>query len=93
MTQALAETNALCSGAKLGAPRAAAVEAQREPDVLGDRQRRHQVERLEHEADALATEDRQPPFAEFPEIDITERNRARRRPVEAGRDVQERALP
>src|SRR5438270_141549 len=83
-----AEADALCGRAQVGAPRAAAVEAQGESDVLGDRQRRHQVERLEHEADALAAEDRQPPFAELAEFDVAERYGAGRRPVEAGRDVQ-----
>ena len=92
MAQPVAEADALCDRAHVGAPRAPAVEAQRQPDVLRDRQRRHQVERLEHEADALAAQDRQAALAELAQIDVAERNRARRRPVEAGRDVQERAL-
>src|SRR5204863_10155115 len=57
VTQALAEADALCGRAHVGAPRAAAVEAQGESDVLSNRQRRHQVERLEDEADALAAEE------------------------------------
>src|SRR5437868_15308751 len=93
VTQSLAEADGLCGRAHVGAPRAAAVEEKGETDVRGNLQRWHQVDRLEDEVDPLAAEDRQPPFAELAEVDVAERNRARRRSVEAGRDVQERALP
>ena len=81
VAQALVEPDPRGDLAHLRAPRAAAVEAQRQADVLGDRQRRHQVEGLEDEADALAPQDRQPPLAEPGEVDA---RRARRCRTSAG---------
>ena len=78
--------------AHLRAPWAPTVEAQRQGDVLGDRERRHQVEGLKDEPDPLASEDRQPPLAETREVGVPERDGARGRTVQPRRHVQERAL-
>ena len=64
VAQALVEPDPRRDLAHLRAPGTAAVQAQRQADVLGDRERRHQVEGLEDEPDPLAPQDRQPPLAE-----------------------------
>ena len=92
MAQALLQPNARRDVADGRAPRAAAIEAQRQGDVLGDRERGQQVEGLEHEPDALAPQDRQAPLAEACQVGVAERDGAGGRPVESGRDVEERAL-
>ena len=74
------------------APRAAAVQPQRQADVLRDRERGQQVEGLEHEPDPLAPQDRQPPLAEPRQVGVAERDGAGGGPVEPRRDVEERAL-
>ena len=78
--------------AHLRAPRTATVQAQRQADVLGDRERGHQVEGLKDEPDPLAPEDRQPPLAQPRQVDVPERDAARGGPVQPRRHVQERAL-
>jgi hypothetical protein len=71
----------------------ALAEPHRQLDVLADRQRRHQIERLEHEPDALAAQDGELRLVEAGEIGAAEADRAARGRVEAGGDVQEGALP
>ena len=56
------------------APRPVAAEPQRQLDVLGDGERRQQVEGLEYEPDPLTPQDRQPPFAEVRQAGAAERD-------------------
>ncbi len=60
MAQALLKPDACRNVADRRARQPAAVKAQREGDVLGDRERGQQIERLEDEADPLAPQNRQP---------------------------------
>ena len=92
VAQALLQPDPRGDFAHLRAPRAATVQAQRQADVLGDRERRHQVEGLEDEPDPLAPQDRQPPLAEPRQVSVAERDGAGGGPVEPRRNVQERAL-
>ena len=71
---------------------AAAVQPQRQRDVLRDRERGQEVEGLEDEADPLAPQDRQPPLAESGQVGVAERDGAGGGTVEPRGDVQERAL-
>src|SRR6476646_3530177 len=72
--------------------RSPAVQAQRQGNVLGDGERRQQVEGLEDEPDALTPQDRQPPLAELFQGGAAERDAPGSGPVETRRHVQERAL-
>ena len=87
MAQALVEPDPRRDLAHVRAPRPAAVEAQRQADVLGDRERGQQVEGLEDEADPLAPQDRQPPLAEPRQVGVAERDGAGGGPVEPRRHV------
>ena len=62
-------------------------------DVLARRQRRHQVEVLEDEADAVAPQPGEPGVVELPDVLPAHVRRPRRRPVQARHAVHERRLP
>ena len=64
----------------------------RHQDVFKSGQRRHQLERLEDEADFLGPELRAGVFAEAPEIDTVERDGALRGPVETGQQAKQGGL-
>ena len=70
-----------------GRIRLAAGEPHRQHDVLGGGQRRHQVERLEDEADAVAAQLRELAVLEPAEVDVADPDRAAREPVESGERV------
>ena len=74
MAQAFVQPDPRRDLAHLRAPRTATVQAQRQADVLGDRERGHQVEGLKDEPDPLAPEDRQPPLAQPRQVDVAERD-------------------
>ena len=76
MAQALLESHAHGDLAYCRVPYAAAVEAQRQADVLGDRQRRQQIERLKDEADPFTAQNRQAPLAEIPQLGLAQRHHA-----------------
>ena len=61
-------------------------------DVLGRGQRRHQVEVLEDEADAVAPQPGEPGVVELPDVLTAHVGRARGRPVQARHAVHERRL-
>ena len=65
------------------------VEAERQRDVLRHREARDEVERLEHEADSLATQYRQLAPAQAVEVGTAEAHGARRRTVKAGGNLEE----
>ena len=92
VAQALLEPDARCNLAHGRAPRAAAVQAHRQGDVLRDRERRQQIEGLEHEPDPLAPQDGQAALAQPRQVGVAERDGAGSRPVEPRCDVEERAL-
>ena len=92
VAQAFLQTDPRGDFAHLRAPRAATVQPQRQTDVLGDRQRRHQVEGLEDEPDPLSPQDRQPPLTEPRQVNVTERDGAGGRPVKPSGNMKERAL-
>jgi hypothetical protein len=64
-----------------------------ELDVLGCREGREQVERLEDEADLVAPQQRQPLVVERRDLRVADVDLAACRPVEAGEHVQQRRLP
>ena len=68
--------------------RLAAGYVHRERDVLARVQRRHQIERLEHEAHLVAPEPRQGFVGQVREIDIAYEDLALRDPVESGHAVE-----
>jgi len=92
VAQALLQPHARRGLAHRRAPRTVTIQPQRQPDVLSDRKRRQQVERLKHEADPLAPQDRQPPLAQPRQLGIAQSDGARGRPVQPGRHIQKRAL-
>ena len=65
---------------------------QRQRDVLDGVERRHEVERLEDEADAVPAQLRQLPLAEAGEVDVADVGRAGGQLVEAGHAVHQRRL-
>ena len=67
-------------------------EPRRQRDVLRRGQRRQQVEGLEDEPDALAPQAGQRPLASRAELEVTEDDSSRGRPVEPGGGLQERRL-
>jgi hypothetical protein len=92
MTEAVLEPDPSRDLADGRAPRPAAVQPQRQADVLRDGERGQQVEGLEHEPDPLAPQDGQLSLAEPRQVGVAERHRARVRPVEPCGDVEECAL-
>jgi hypothetical protein len=64
----------------------------RQQDVLAHVQCGDQVERLEDEADSGSPQLRQCRLGQFAEFGAAEPDRSRRRPVQAGGAVQQRAL-
>src|SRR5882757_2284088 len=67
-------------------------EGQRQPDVLQRRQRGHEVERLEDEADLGAPQQGQLPVGEFAEVRPAQEDVPGRQRVEAGQAVQQGRL-
>src|SRR5215217_5790120 len=64
----------------------------RQRDVLGGRERRHQVERLEDEADLLAPQQGQLLLGQRRQVHVADEDLAAGRRVEAGHAVQQRGL-
>src|SRR3954454_22394649 len=93
MPQALAQAGALHDLLHPALVDPAGAEAQRQNDVLSDRQRRQQVERLEDEPDALTPQFGEAGLALAREADAAKRHVARTRSVESGGGAQEAALP
>src|SRR6185436_1039650 len=89
---ALAETDALEDDVEPGGVRLATGETLGQDDVLLGAERRHEVEALEDEADAVAAQLRQSVVVEIGEVAAADRHGTARRPVEAGHDVHERRL-
>ena len=73
-------------------PAADARQQQRQRDVLAERERRQQVEELEHEAHALAPHARQPVIVQRLEPRALERDRSAGRTIHAAAEVQKRGL-
>jgi len=69
-----------------------AAECQREGHVLPRGQRGHQVESLEHEADALTAQQRHGLVVQLAELDVAEQHLSRGEPVQARQAVQQRRL-
>jgi hypothetical protein len=69
--------------------RFAARDRQWEDDVVVSGERRHEVERLEDEADALAAQQRELPVAQAAQLDVADVHGARRQTVETGQAVQQ----
>jgi hypothetical protein len=65
-------------------------ETQWQGDVLGGGQRRETVEGLEDEADEIPPQQGQPPLAQPRQLRAAHLDRSGRRPVEAGRALQQR---
>ena len=86
------EADARDQGVDLARPAALAGDGQREHDVLLRRQRRQQVERLEHEADVLAPQARQLAVLHVRDVHAGDRDGARAGRVEAGEQVHQRRL-
>jgi hypothetical protein len=78
--------------ADLGRPRALAPDIEREPHIVGCRQRRKQVKRLEHKAHMLAPEARQLFGVEAGRRMMADANRSLRRRQHASKDGQQRRL-
>jgi hypothetical protein len=70
----------------------AATEPLRQDDVLGRRQRRQQVERLEHEPDPVAAQHRQLAVGQRRDVGVTDQHGPRRRGVERGHAVHQGRL-
>ena len=87
-----AEADAVEDLADGGPVRAAPVELLRQRDVLPDRQRGQQVERLEDEADPLPAQLGELPLVQAGQRLVVDDDGAGRRPVESGGAVQEGAL-
>ena len=68
-------------------------ERERQRDVLPRGERRHQVERLEHEPHPLAAQRRELAVRQESELGVTEEHLTRRQRVEAGEAVHQRRLP
>ena len=92
VAQSLLQPNPSRDLAHRRSSRTVTVQAQRQADVLGDRERGQQVEGLEDEPDPLAPQDRQPPLAQPRELGVAERHGARGGPVQPRCHVQQRAL-
>ena len=92
VAQPVGQARALARPRASSRGRGVPAEPHREADVLLDRQRRHQVEGLEDEPDALAAQHGQRRLRQPGEVHAAEPARALGRRVEPGGDVQERAL-
>ena len=68
-------------------------ERERKGDVLEPGERRNEVVRLEHEADAIASNQREMLLVGAADLDVAEEHLTRRHAVEAGEAVQQRGLP
>ena len=68
-------------------------DVERQGDVLLGRERRDQVERLEHEADPVAPQLRQELVVQQRQVHVADEDPAVGRRIEPGEDVQQRGLP
>jgi hypothetical protein len=90
--EAIADPNRLDEPVEPRAIGLAPGDRERQQDVLFGVEHRQQVERLEDEADLVATQVRQPLVVEVREVDAVEQDGAGRRPIEPGEDVHQRRL-
>ena len=93
MSQALVQPDARRDLAHLRAPRSTTAQAQRQRDVLSDRERRHQIEGLKDEPDPRAPQDGPPPLAELRQVGVPERDGAGGGPVKSRRMFRNVLLP
>ena len=92
MAPALAETHAVDDGAGGAARIAVARQFQRQHDILEGVQRRHEVKRLEHEADAFRTHAGAPVLVELAEVHTVQHDITLGRQVQPGEQRQQRRL-